>query len=102
MESLVRWTYHDRFRGRGHVEFPLGGPWDRAVLRDSVTRWATTTDVEAVVFVDVPPGGPDYVSQWQYDVYREIAPLIDDADRFVRSHRIELPGQAVVIMWTRK
>jgi hypothetical protein len=100
--QLARWTYRDRYRRRDGIECPIDGGLAADTLQAAVQRWLLTTEAEAVVFIDVPPGSPDYVPVGPYDAYAGIGALIDRAPRFVARDRIVLPERATITIWRRR
>ena len=102
MAQLALWTHRDRYHRRDGVEWPLRGPWDRTTLRQSIATWVTVTTADTAVFVDIPPGAPDSLPLWSYDVYHDIGRCIDESHQFVESSRTEVPGRARITIWRRR
>ena len=68
IQSFVQWTYLERYRRLGVVEWPLkGSDATPEVAARYFSELAASHDSdEAIVFVDVPPRSPDYVPLSDY------------------------------------
>jgi hypothetical protein len=102
MQSFVDWTYLERYRRLGVVEWPLkGSDATPEVAAQTFSQLAASRDPdEVIVFVDVPPRSPDYVPLSDYSPWATMlrAARSDPDLRLVRTW--DIPGHdAEVTMW---
>jgi hypothetical protein len=102
--SFVNWTFMERYRRPDHIVWPLKGsdfsPQEGA-------RWVSelataSTDEDAIVFIDVPPGSPDYMPVSDYSQWAMLYEAMLANPRLHLSRTWEVPRNHVKItLWTR-
>ncbi len=102
--SFVDWTFLERYPRPDAIVWPLKGgdfsPQEGA-------RWfaglaATSAAEDAIVFIDVPPGSPDYMPLSDYSRWAMLAEAMRANPRLHLSHTWELRRNDVKItLWTR-
>ncbi len=102
--SFVNWTFMERYPRPDAMVWPLKGsdfsPQEGA-------RWvsalaAASTADEAIIFIDVPPGSPDYMPLSDYSQWAMLPASMRANPRLHLSRTWEVPRNNVKItLWTR-
>jgi len=102
--SFVTWTYLERYRRAGAAVWPLkGSDFSPTMGAQSFTELAVEgTRGEAVIFVDVPAGSPDYMPLSDYSGWKKLCDAVRSDPRLHVSRVWEIASHDVKItMWTR-
>jgi hypothetical protein len=101
--SFVDWTFLERYPRPDAIVWPLqGGDFSP----QEAARWfaglaATSTNEGAIIFIDVPPGSPDYMPLSDYSRWAMLSEAMRANPRLHLSQTWEVPRNNVKItLWT--
>jgi len=102
--SFVNWTFLERYSRPDAIVWPLKGsdfsPQEGARWVSELVGASTAED--AIVFIDVPPGSPDYMPLSDYSQWAMLSEAMRANPRLHLSRTWEVPGNNVKItLWTR-
>ena len=105
--ALVEWSFLERYPEKARLDVDSWGP-ARSVdaLTDRFAAWLTSTQSDAVVFIDVPPESRFYVDLgalgYDYGIHRRLDDLLRAQSVFRLTDRWELERYSVTISaWER-
>ncbi|MFO1060092.1 MAG: glycosyltransferase family 39 protein [Dongiaceae bacterium] len=102
-KAFFRWTYRERFRRKDRDEWVFRGDvYDAEGVRRAFAAWRQRTTADTVVFIDFPPGSPEYSGLWNYAAFAQIPGLMDADPEFRRARQWRLSALgAIVTLWTK-
>lgn len=103
-ESLIQWTYMERYPRRAGLELLRGGSsLSSGDLRSRFEAWLKSTRSDSVVLIDIPPGSYFYTDVlYDYKAYGQYGQLLASQTIFRQTHRWDLARYGCTIsLWRR-